>query len=363
MEQRWNWEQGTLISELIQGMELAKQLRLHLGTSSSVKFRDLLVQKILSSYDKALLILKVTGPMGQPQQNVGAISVVPESPLSINGSPRSDDLDKDNNQDVRDVSKKRKMLPRWTDQVRVSSESPLEGPHDDGFSWRKYGQKDILGAKYPRSYYRCTYRNTQNCWATKQVQRSDEDPSIFEVTYRGTHTCAHGHGNRAVPPPASPEKQEHKPNTNNLNNNNNQQLQSQDILLNLRNGLRVNTEDLDNKEMARSFSFPSTSFGCLKSENHSFSPSGVLENNNILGSFSSPFMSPATPELNYFSVSHSQMNNFGGILSTQHSESDLTGLISANTSATNSPIMDLDFSLDQVELDPNFPFDTPGFFS
>ena len=25
-----------------------------------------------------------------------------------------------------------------------------EGPLDDGFSWRKYGQKDILGAKYPR---------------------------------------------------------------------------------------------------------------------------------------------------------------------------------------------------------------------
>ncbi|XVE58041.1 hypothetical protein DITRI_Ditri04bG0138100 [Diplodiscus trichospermus] len=253
----------------------------------------------------------------------------------------------------------RKMLPRWTNQVRVSTESLLEGPHDDGYSWRKYGQKDILGAKYPRSYYRCTYRNTQNCWATKQVQRSDEDPTIFEITYRGTHTCAHS--NQAVPPPASPEKQEHKP--NNLINNNNQQPLSQDILLNYRKGLRVNTEGLDNKEMAPSFSFPSTSFGCLKSENHSFSPSGVLDDNNIFSSFSSPFMSPATPELNYFSASHSQVNNFGGILNTHHSESDLNELISANTSATNSPIMDLDFSLDQVELDPNFPFDTPGFFS
>ncbi|XVE64709.1 hypothetical protein DITRI_Ditri07aG0123300 [Diplodiscus trichospermus] len=252
----------------------------------------------------------------------------------------------------------RKMLPRWTDQVKVSSESLLEGPHDDGYSWRKYGQKDILGSKYPRSYYRCTYRNSRNCWATKQVQRSDEDPTIFEVTYRGTHTCAHG--NQAVPPPASPEKQEQK--SINFNNNNNQQLRSQDILLNIRKGLRVNTEGLDNKEMAPSFSFPSTSFGCPESENHCFSPSGVLDNNNILGSFSSPYMSPATPELNYFSVSHPQMNNFGGILNAQHSESDLTELISANTSATNSPIMDFDFSLDQVELDPNFPFDNPGFF-
>ncbi|XVF13000.1 hypothetical protein REPUB_Repub08aG0169300 [Reevesia pubescens] len=361
MEQRWNSEHGTLISELIQGMELAKQLRMNLGTASSVESRDMLAQKILSSFEKALQILKFSWPMGQPQQNVGPISGVPESPLSINGSPQCDDLDNKDNQDIRDVSKKRKMLPRWTDHVRVSSESLLEGPYDDGYSWRKYGQKDILGAKYPRSYYRCTYRNTQNCWATKQVQRSDEDPTIFEVTYRGSHTCAHG--NLAIPPPASPEKQEHKSNTDNLNNNNNQQLQTQDILLNLRKGLRVNTEGLDNKERAPCFSFPSTSFGCLKSENHSFSPSGVLDNNNILGSFYSPLMSPATPELNYFSVSHSQMNNFGGILNTQHSESDITELISANTSATNSPIMDLDFSLDEVEFDTNFPFDNPGFFS
>ncbi|KAK6251421.1 hypothetical protein SCA6_005426 [Theobroma cacao] len=359
MEHGWHWEQETLIGELIQGMELAKQLRVHLGTASSVESRDLLVQKILSSYEKALLILKMNRPVGQPQQNVGATSGVPESPLSINGSPRSDDLEKDN-QDIRDVSKKRKMLPRWTDQVRVSSESLLEGPHDDGYSWRKYGQKDILGAKYPRSYYRCTYRNTQNCWATKQVQRSDEDPAIFEITYRGTHTCALGN-QAAVPPPASPEKQEHK--SNNLNYNNNQQWQSQDILLNFRKGLRVNTEGLDNKGVAPSFSFPPSSFGCLTSENHTSSPSGVLDNNNILGSFSSPFMSPATPELNYFSVSHSQMNNLGGILDARHAESVLTELISANTSATNSPIMDLDFSLDHVELDPNFPFDTPGFFS
>ncbi|XWS61638.1 hypothetical protein CRYUN_Cryun07bG0143800 [Craigia yunnanensis] len=357
MEHIWNWEQGTLISELIQGMELAKQLRVHLVAASSVESRDLLVQKILSSYEKALLILKLSGSMGQAQQNVGATSGVSESPLSINGNPRSDDLDKDN-QDIQNVSKKRKMLPRWTDHVRVSSESLLEGPHGDGYSWRKYGQKDILGAKYPRSYYRCTYRNTQNCWATKQVQRSDEDSTIFDVTYRGTHTCAHG---KTIPPPASPEKQEHK--SNNLNNNNNQQLLSQDILLNFRKGPRLNTEGLDNKEMAPSFSFPSTSFGCLESEKHSFSPSGVLDNNNIFGSFSSPFMSPTTPELNYYSVSHSQMNNFGGILNSQHSESDLTELISASTSATNSPVMDLDFSLDQVELDPNFPFDTPGFFS
>lgn len=34
--------------------------------------------------------------------------------------------------------------------MKVNSENGLEGPGDDGYSWRKYGQKDILGAKYPR---------------------------------------------------------------------------------------------------------------------------------------------------------------------------------------------------------------------
>ena len=44
----------------------------------------------------------------------------------------------------------RKTLPRWTEQVRVTIGTVPEGPLDDGYSWRKYGQKDILGANFPR---------------------------------------------------------------------------------------------------------------------------------------------------------------------------------------------------------------------
>jgi len=36
------------------------------------------------------------------------------------------------------------------DQIRVSCDSSLEGPNEDGYNWRKYGQKDILGTKHPR---------------------------------------------------------------------------------------------------------------------------------------------------------------------------------------------------------------------
>ncbi|KAK1582425.1 hypothetical protein Q3G72_014824 [Acer saccharum] len=40
-------------------------------------------------------------------------------------------------------------MPRWTEQVKVCSGTRLEGPLDDGYCWRKYGQKDILGANFP----------------------------------------------------------------------------------------------------------------------------------------------------------------------------------------------------------------------
>lgn len=115
-----------------------------------------------------------------------------ECSLALNGRPHNDDSDtKDSNH--RDTSRKKKSnscsIVKWKQQVKVSLEIGLEVPPNDGYMWRKYGQKEILNAKYPREYYRCTYRNTHGCCATKQVQRSSDDPSIFEITYLGKHTC------------------------------------------------------------------------------------------------------------------------------------------------------------------------------
>ncbi|XP_074354087.1 WRKY transcription factor 55-like isoform X2 [Apium graveolens] len=64
-----------------------------------------------------------------------------------------------------------------------------EIPPEDGFTWRKYGQKEILGSRFPRGYYRCTHQKLYQCPAKKQVQRLDNDPFTFEVIYRGEHTC------------------------------------------------------------------------------------------------------------------------------------------------------------------------------
>ncbi|XP_028775128.1 WRKY transcription factor 44 [Neltuma alba] len=56
-------------------------------------------------------------------------------------------------------------------------------PSYDGFKWRKYGQKQVKGTEYPRSYYKCTY---PNCAAKKKVERS-LDGQIAEIVYNGSH--------------------------------------------------------------------------------------------------------------------------------------------------------------------------------
>ncbi|GFP89380.1 WRKY transcription factor 55 [Phtheirospermum japonicum] len=75
----------------------------------------------------------------------------------------------------------------------------LDLPPEDGYTWRKYGQKEILGSTFPR----CTHQKFYDCPAKKQVQRLEDDPFTFEVTYRGTHTChvSSTAPSAVVPPP------------------------------------------------------------------------------------------------------------------------------------------------------------------
>uniref|UniRef100_A0A452ZYW7 WRKY domain-containing protein n=1 Tax=Aegilops tauschii subsp. strangulata TaxID=200361 RepID=A0A452ZYW7_AEGTS len=99
-------------------------------------------------------------------------------------------------------------------QVRVASVTDA-GPLNDGLSWRKYGQKDILGAAYPRAYFRCTHRHSQGCQATKQVQRAHADPLLFDVVYLGAHTCAQAAvlagAEQQLPPPAAFGQEQQSP--------------------------------------------------------------------------------------------------------------------------------------------------------
>ncbi|XP_021908634.1 probable WRKY transcription factor 33 [Carica papaya] len=54
---------------------------------------------------------------------------------------------------------------------------------EDGYNWRKYGQKQVKGSENPRSYYKCTF---PNCPTKKKVERS-LDGQITEIVYKGSH--------------------------------------------------------------------------------------------------------------------------------------------------------------------------------
>ncbi|XAR67300.1 hypothetical protein NMG60_11002005 [Bertholletia excelsa] len=73
---------------------------------------------------------------------------------------------------------------------RGNGDGVVSAPSDDGYNWRKYGQKQVKGSEYPRSYYKCTH---PSCPVKKKVERSHEG-QITEIIYSGTH-------NHPKPPP------------------------------------------------------------------------------------------------------------------------------------------------------------------
>lgn len=99
MEGGWSGELKVVTDELSQGMEKAMQLRLHLCSTSFCEAEDLLLQRIISTFEKALCFLKWSGHDG----------VGPPSSAAPEPSISADDLNK-NHTDYHDhgaASKKR----------------------------------------------------------------------------------------------------------------------------------------------------------------------------------------------------------------------------------------------------------------
>ncbi|RWW89649.1 hypothetical protein BHE74_00001363, partial [Ensete ventricosum] len=92
---------------------------------------------------------------------------------------------------------------------------------DDGYKWRKYGQKVVKNTQHPslklcnrkqqgevvgplmmmfamdRSYYRCTQ---ENCRVKKRIERMAEDPRMVITTYEGRHVHSPSHAEEESQP-------------------------------------------------------------------------------------------------------------------------------------------------------------------
>ncbi|CAA7404691.1 unnamed protein product [Spirodela intermedia] len=75
--------------------------------------------------------------------------------------------------------REKKNIPRFAFQTRS-----VVDVLDDGYRWRKYGQKAVKNAKFPRSYFRCIH---QGCIVKKQIQRLSTDEGLVVTTYEGVH--------------------------------------------------------------------------------------------------------------------------------------------------------------------------------
>ncbi|KAL2319984.1 hypothetical protein Fmac_028953 [Flemingia macrophylla] len=171
-----------ICQELVRGREVANRLRQVMNEhDESSSFVQTLAKNVLRSFSNSLFLLDKY-PTYEPYD---VSQMQQKDSCFIISSTKSEDSQESCKSFTRKNRRGCYKRKRTTQEWEEVSETPIV----DGNQWRKYGQKKILEAKYSRSYYRCSHKNDQNCQASKQVQRIQEEPPLYKTTYFGHHTC------------------------------------------------------------------------------------------------------------------------------------------------------------------------------
>ncbi|CAJ1874835.1 unnamed protein product [Sphenostylis stenocarpa] len=118
--------------------------------------------------------------------NSSSISSASSEALNDEQQNRTVDQTHDEHRKTKEQLKSKKTNQKRQREPRIAFMTKSEVDHlEDGYRWRKYGQKAVKNSPFPRSYYRCT---SVSCNVKKRVERSFTDPSIVVTTYEGQHT-------------------------------------------------------------------------------------------------------------------------------------------------------------------------------
>ncbi|KAG2559666.1 probable WRKY transcription factor 70 [Panicum virgatum] len=163
-------------------------LILHCPPSTTTQLAQTLLSEALRALNVALSVMKQ-----QQQQSSSA----PATPISIKAEPPSHGGAAPDPEAITTSAARRGKRRRTTMEAAAAGKTSSSWaglttvPYEDGYEWRKYGEKKINGTSFTRSYFRCTYKDDTGCLATKHVQLKDSisDPPVFQVTYNNKHTC------------------------------------------------------------------------------------------------------------------------------------------------------------------------------
>ncbi|KAF0908383.1 hypothetical protein E2562_025058 [Oryza meyeriana var. granulata] len=142
-----------------------------LNTSSSSN--DMMIDNMPLCSRESTLTVNVSSAPNQP---VGMVGLTDSVPAEVGAS------------ELHQMSSSGNALQE------TQPESVAEKSAEDGYNWRKYGQKHVKGSENPRSYYKCTH---PNCEVKKLLERS-LDGQITEVVYKGRHNHPKPQPNRRL---------------------------------------------------------------------------------------------------------------------------------------------------------------------